>query len=520
MRPTPPAAPPESTTPSPPLSWGARLAVAIGFAYVATFIVVAFMRLGYPFELEWMEGSSIAHLNRVLHGLPLYVKPSIDFTPFTYPPLYFIVSAWLATLTGAGFVPLRLVSILASLGCMVLVYAYVRSVSASRWPAVLAACMFAAVFRQGGAFLDMGRVDALFLCLTLGGAVAVRRIGSAWLAGLAGGALFALAALTKQSALFIAIPVAVALLVSDWRRGATYAATLAACFGLSAWLLNRQSGGWFNFYVFDLPRDHPVIGQLLRGFWIEDFVGPLGLALVIGAAHFFIAPFRPRWRALALDFAFITALVLTGYATRIRVGSYINVALPAFLGVSVLLGLGLATLWTQRRAPSPASRRAERFVALLLLAQFALLAYKPWQLLPSAADRAAGEQIVESLKRVPGPVWVPRHPYLAELAGKPSLAHELALQDVLRSGSSEQSAPLRAEIQAAARTRRFDLLVLDDETWVHHEFAPYYRHAAEMFAANESGLFWPRSGFVTRPDFVWVPRSDSAAAPASPTDHR
>ncbi len=503
-----------------PLGWGARFAVAIGLAYIATFVVVAFMRLGYPFELEWMEGSSIAHLNRVLHGLPLYVKPSIDFTPFTYPPLYFIVSSWFARLTGAGFVPLRLVSILASLGSIALVYAYVRRESASRWPAVLGACLFAAVYRQGGAFLDMGRVDALFLCLTMAGAVAVRRIDSAWLAGLAGGALFALAALTKQSALFIAAPVAVALLAGDWRRGATFTATLAACFGASGWWLNRQSGGWFNFYVFDLPRDHPVIGQLLRMFWIEDFVGPLGLALVIGAAHFFIAPVRPRWRALVLNFAFIVGLVLTGYATRIRVGSYINVALPAYLGVSLLLGLGLATLWTQRRADSAMSRHAEGFVALLLVAQFALLAYKPWQLLPTPADRAAGEQIVESLKRVPGPVWVPRHPYLAELAGKPTLAHELALQDVLRSGSSAQSDSLRAKIQAAARSRRFDLLVLDDETWVHHEFAPYYQHAAEMFAATESGLFWPKSGFVTRPDFVWVPRSDSAAAPAPPAEHR
>lgn len=520
MRPPRPTAPLDSATPSPPLGWGGRLAVVVGLAYVATFIVVALMRLGYPFELEWMEGSSIAHLNRAVHGLPLYLKPSIDFTPFTYPPLYFIVSSWVAKLTGAGFVPLRWVSILASLGSMSLVYAYVRRESASRWPAVLGACLFAAVYRQGGAFFDMGRVDALFLCLTMGGAVAVRRIDSAWLAGLAGGALFTLAALTKQSALFIAAPVAVALLAGDWRRGATFTTTLAACFGASAWWLNRQSGGWFNFYVFDLPRDHPVIGQLLRGFWIEDFVGPLGLALVIGAAHFFIAPVRPRWRALALDLGLVVGLVLTGYATRIRVGSYINVALPAYLGLSVLLGLGLATLWTQRRADSPASRRAEGFVALLLVAQFALLAYKPWQLLPTPADRAAGEQIVESLKRVPGPVWVPRHPYLAELAGKPTFAHELALQDVLRSGLSQQSDLLRAEIQAAARARRFDLLVLDDETWVHHEFAPYYRHAAEMFAANESGLFWPKSGFVTRPDFVWVPRSDSAAAPAAPPERR
>ena len=503
---------PNAAAPSPPLGWGARLAVFVGIAYIVSFIAIAILRLGYPFELEWMEGSSIAHMNRVLHGLPLYVKPSLDFTPFTYPPLYFVVSAWVAKLTGSGFVPLRLVSIAATLGTLAMLYAYVRRESASRWPALVAASLFAATFRQSGAWLDLGRVDALLLCLVMGGATAVRRIESAGYAGIAGGVLFALAALTKQSALFIAAPVAVVLIATDWKRGLAFGATLATCFAGLAWLLNRQSGGWFSFYVFELPRDHPIIGQLLRGFWIEDFVGPLGFALAIGAAHFFLAPIRPRWRVLTLDFTLILALVLTGYATRIRVGSFINVALPAYLGVCVLAGLGLSALWAHRRTDSPVLRRAESFVALLLLAQFALLAYKPWLQLPSSADRAAGVQIVESLRRVTGDVWVPRHPYLAELAGKPPFAHELALQDVLRQTEAAHSRALLGEIRTAARSRRFGLLVLDDETWVHHEFSPYYHHAAEMFGATETALFWPRTGFVTRPDFVWVPEADSTAA--------
>jgi 4-amino-4-deoxy-L-arabinose transferase-like glycosyltransferase len=105
-----------------PDAWIDAVLVALAALAIATFAIVAFLRLGFPFELEWMEGSSIAHLDRVAHGLPLYVKPSIDFTPFIYPPLYFVVASWVAKLTGVGFVPLRLVSILASLGTMALLY--------------------------------------------------------------------------------------------------------------------------------------------------------------------------------------------------------------------------------------------------------------------------------------------------------------------------------------------------------------------------------------------------------------
>ena len=58
------------------------LALAIGLVYVAVFLLVALGRIGYPFELEWMEGGAIAHVQRILAGQALYVPPSLDFVPF------------------------------------------------------------------------------------------------------------------------------------------------------------------------------------------------------------------------------------------------------------------------------------------------------------------------------------------------------------------------------------------------------------------------------------------------------
>jgi 4-amino-4-deoxy-L-arabinose transferase-like glycosyltransferase len=494
-----------------PDAWIDAVLVALAALAIATFAIVAFLRLGFPFELEWMEGSSIAHLDRVVHGLPLYVKPSIDFTPFIYPPLYFVVASWVAKLTGVGFVPLRLVSILASLATMALLFGTVHRESRSRVAGLLAAGLYAACYRQGGAWLDIGRTDSLSLCLTLAGYAALRHLPSRWIGGAAGGVLMGLAALTKQSALFIAAPLAVATIATHPRRGITYAATLGAVFGGAVAILNRQSGGWFDFYVFELPKHHPIIGQLLRGFWIEDFLGPLALAMVFGSVYFFAPPVRARWRWLVVDAAFIGALIVAGYATRVRVGSYVNVVLPAYLGVALLFGLGVAALAT-RRSAEPAARLAARWLLLLCITQFAVLAYKPWKQIPPARDRVAGEQIVASLKAVQGDVWVPRHPYLGAMAGKPWHAHELALQDVLRREELPQQHAFAEELHQAAASRRFAVLVLDDETWVHDEFAPYYKLMAKMFKDDEKDLFFPITGYYTRPGLVYVPATDSTGA--------
>ena len=73
-----------------------------------------------------MEGAMVDHVRRIMAGHKLYVQPSLRFVPFIYPPLYFYLAALVSHVLGAGLVPLRLLSFVASLGCFTLIYMLVR----------------------------------------------------------------------------------------------------------------------------------------------------------------------------------------------------------------------------------------------------------------------------------------------------------------------------------------------------------------------------------------------------------
>src|SRR4029078_10038342 len=115
---------------------------------------------------EWMEGGALEHVARVLGGQPLYVAPSLAFTPYIYAPLYYYVAAPFAYLFGLRLLPLRVVSFAASLGVLALIAALIHGRTRSKLGALGGAGLFAALFDRTGAFFDLARVDALALFFT------------------------------------------------------------------------------------------------------------------------------------------------------------------------------------------------------------------------------------------------------------------------------------------------------------------------------------------------------------------
>ena len=51
-------------------------------------LTVSYLRTLYPYQLEECETVVWELVNRVVIGEPIYVKPSVEFIPTLYPPVY------------------------------------------------------------------------------------------------------------------------------------------------------------------------------------------------------------------------------------------------------------------------------------------------------------------------------------------------------------------------------------------------------------------------------------------------
>src|SRR5262249_9363138 len=124
---------------------------------------IVWARIGYEGDLEWMEGGMLGHVQRVLAGRGLYVRPDVEFVPFIYPPLYIWTSAAMSILLSPSLFALRLVSALAYGGTLVILFDFVRRRSGDLLAGVIAAGTMALTFRLGGAFADLARIDSEYV---------------------------------------------------------------------------------------------------------------------------------------------------------------------------------------------------------------------------------------------------------------------------------------------------------------------------------------------------------------------
>src|SRR6266702_1186108 len=188
----------------------------------------------------------VEQVGRALHGQSLYPAPSIADVAYPYPPLYVWASAAVAHVTGLGYLPLRLVSIAASVASLVLLFAIVEG-EAGALGGVVAAGLFAAAFRFTGGFYDVARVDSLFVALLLAGTLAAFRARNG--AGFAvAGVLLGLGMLTKQTAVLAAVPVGLWLLVRPGGRRRDAVALVAGAvvpIAVVGVAVQASSGGWF-----------------------------------------------------------------------------------------------------------------------------------------------------------------------------------------------------------------------------------------------------------------------------------
>ena len=502
-RATPPAV---AREPSRPVLLRAALLVA-AVAFVACYLAVAFARFRYPFQLEWMEGGVLEHVQRVLHSQPLYGAPSIRFTPYLYTPLYYYVSAAAAWVFGLHLSTLRMVSIISSVVAFAALYRLVWVETRDRWAALVAVGLLAACYQVSGAWLDLARVDSLFLALVLVGLLLVRRSATGR-AALVAGLVLAAAYFTKQSALLPIVAVVPFLWWRARRLAVVYAATVGVVLGGTTLALDHATGGWFGAYTLQLAGQHSVATGEYVGFFTHDLLVPVGVALVVGAVG--LVAYR-RGDPGRFWIPVTASLLLASYSARLHSGGYTNVLLPAYAGVAMVLGLGLHA--ATRPAVLARHRVAVRLLLVATLAMFCALIYNPWQEVPPASSTQAGDRLVAELGRLPGPVYLPSQSWLLPEArpGASTTAQAAALGDILRAHLRGSNHTLARQLSDAIARHEFGSVVVDS--------APTFSYLPKNFAASYCKAFLlpradrllPITGTLTAPASVWIPRTATAS---------
>lgn len=486
--------------------------------YVVVFCVIVVSRISYPYELEWMEGGSVDHVKRILSGLQLYVEPDLQFVPFIYTPVYFYVSALFSKLLGIGFFPLRMVSFLSSLGCLMILFLFVRRETNSLECGTLSVGLYAATFRMSGSWLDIARVDSLFMLFLLSGIYLLRSKPSNANLVLAG-ILTSLSFLTKQSALFVAIPLSIYCLLclpklARW----VYPGTFLFLTGSTTLLFQWISGGWYYYYIFDLPSQHSFIWEMMYTFWTEDILSHLSVALAVSLLFLAYKVYQKRYDDFAFFFLLFVGMVGSSWLSRLHSGGYNNVLLPAYAVLALYFSLGVHILLPSicSKSSDDKTRRIhsgsyfglresvlyQYFTIILCILFFASLFYNPLDDVPGKADVDAGDAFVRSLKDIEGEVLVLSHGFLPSLAGKKTHAHAMAMFDVLRGTDQSVANKLRNTIENALQSKQFEAIILDSAfMFAQDVFEENYVLERELF--DNERVFWSVTGARTRPNELY-----------------
>jgi hypothetical protein len=468
----------------------------ISIGYIALFLALACIRLRFPYELEWIEGAKIDQMRWILAGRPLYGPPDIHFVPFAYTPLFFYLSAGLMKWMGVGFAAPRLISILSTSGGLLFIYLIVNKDDSHPILGIIAAGTYAACFALTGAWMDLAKVDSLFILLILA-AFYTSRAQSGVIPAIISGALFALAYFTKQLALpVILIFAPISLAIS---RGKTWLVWLTAfALGTGAFLImDYSSHGWFAFYTITALTGHTLVSGWLT-FWrlLLSRMWPAPLMFLVSLIYRRgkTPPWKWKWSEYTWHcLGFSLALILTSWSIFFKIWTYNNDLMPACAGIAVLTGLVARDFYSKGRSnadfPSQTRPLFETAFISLLFIQFVCLLYNPIELIPNSKTYQKTEKFIARLGSLPGEVFSYSHGFVNYLAGKTTYLHATPLADVTigdfppGSDAYQRQKEARQVFNQAFTGQLFDWVILDkfQPAWL-----PYYIQAGSFMRETEA----------------------------------
>jgi hypothetical protein len=334
-------------------------------------------------------------------------------------------------------------------------------------------------------------------------------------------AVLALAYYAKQLGVLFVLVGGVAVLWRRWRLVPAYVAVAGLIGGGGSLIMNVATRGWFWVYAFGYLDGHD---KNAHRFW-TSFVLMFGryplLTAWLAVCALGLGVLGIRRRALAAParaffywFIAYLAALLAGASAWANQWAHFNSFILAMIMGGIAGAVGVVAMAEIVVVDRP---RTAWLTSALVMAVLGLqLVLRPWQprkLMPTRADRAAGDKLIARLRAIDGPIFMPFHPWYAILAGKAEpYAHRMGIMDaqyIPRDPSKRHKVPPEAHqvagLSEAIREHHFAAIILDDRPQAIGEL-PFLTHA------YRKALVLPRderprcfTGATPVPDTIWLP---------------
>lgn len=484
-----------STTPR-WLVWSRRFVVALAGLWIVGLLATFMLRIGFPLELEWMEGGVLHQALRFERGESVYPVPGAEFVPFLYTPLYPMVLGTLGAVFDIDYALGRGVSIVATIAAAGALFYAVRREGKPLAHAWIGVGLFASSWVFSYRWLDLARPDALYLALVGWGVALLRGARGSQRQAIMAGVLVALAFWTKQTAASFVIASGLAALFIAPKQLPAYAATIAIIDGGGVLVANATTEGWLWTYIYELHQSHAFNRERFttKTWGMFAHAAPWLVLLALGLlARLGIRAkrrqARPPDEARPLGLWYWT--LMTGAALLVSALGYStqwaepNAFIPGVYFGALLLAVAL-----------PVGRRAEAVALAVVAVQLIFSAviepqYQPIQkdglaglsssyawhdprvAIPSDAQRQRAQALRASLSAAEGEVLALHRPWWSVLAGGEGHVGSMGLTDVPPQTRAEIQSVLRQRI----RERAFAQIWLEGEAppWLLHDLQRHYR---------------------------------------------
>jgi len=268
--------------------WRKRIFPLIALGVVGLFAALQLShwpeRLRYPGEEDAAEGTQLSEMVQLRRGGQIYGQPENGkFVGAIYGPLCYIVGSAIINPNRPAYLPLRVLSLFATLGIAALSSVFVLSLTKNKFAGALAPLLLlssAYIARYG----ISARADMVALLLSFAGFVVFFRNRNSWLALIASAILMLISIFYKQQ--FLGAPAAVfffLVLQRQFRKALAFTAMLgggaALLIAVFSWLAFPHQEFFRHFVIYNrLPFDAKLIVPEILMFVVPLFVPLLGSA--------------------------------------------------------------------------------------------------------------------------------------------------------------------------------------------------------------------------------------------------